>query len=583
MKSNFFSIFILFFSFTVIEANAQAPYWNWAVTAGGTNSDRANAITYSNDGNLLVAGFFHDTVNFESTTVGALEYGMFIAKFNTNGNLIWVKKIAEGNLGIEPQKIFEDSIGNILISGYFGEINTGGDLSFTNGNTFSSLGGLDIFISKFTASGNFIWASHIGSLEDDKIASSINESGVFLQGSRLSDLVLENSSNADTLFTNFTWHLWATKFNMSGQTEYLSDVAVNTSQMIPTGIVADDSNNFYLSGNYYGHPAVGFFPDTTWLSNAGGYTNIYLMKFHFDSIGLVNKWQQYIGGSGNDFSHAMDITDNQEILLTGTYSNSSFFGNDSGSIILNSAITGAENFICKYQSNGNLQFAINSGYSISGAISSSAIIHDDSLIYLCGKYTGAPFFGEGNDTFSLVPIKNFFVAAYTNSGIIHWARGSLSSFIDGLNSITLDDSGHVFAVGFYTLYCVIDTGQTDSLYIPSAGVDDIFIGRLGYKILTEDTIIIDTTFISMINNVNSLFVYPNPATDFINIELISSLTSGTLEIYSLYGQLILSEKLLPNTKKILLNTTSLYNGTYLIQLKTKSETLTEKFSIIKDK
>ena len=583
MKSNFFSIFILFFLFTVIKANAQAPFWNWAVTAGGTNSDRANAITYSNDGNLLVAGFFHDTVNFESATVGALEYGMFIAKYNTNGNLIWVKKIAEGNLGIEPQKIFEDSMGNILISGYFGEINTGGDLSFTNGNSFTSLGGLDIFVSKFTAFGNFIWASHIGSLEDDKIASSINESGVFLQGSRLSDLVLENSSYADTLFTNFTWHLWTTKFNMSGQTEYLSDVAVNTSQMIPTGIVADDSNNFYLSGNYYGHPAIGFYPDTTWLSNAGGYTNIYLLKFHYDSTGLVNKWQQYIGGSGNDFSHAMDITDNQEILLTGTYSNSSFFGNDSGSIILNSAITGAENFICNFQSNGNLQFAINSGYSISGAISSSAIIHDDSLIYLCGKYTGAPFFGEGNDTFSLVPIKNFFVAAYTISGTIHWARGSLSSFIDGLNSITLDDSGHVFAVGFYTLYCVIDTGQTDSLYIPSAGVDDIFIGRLGYKILTEDTIIIDTTFISMINNVNSLFVYPNPATDFINIELKSSLTNSTLEIYSLYGRLILSEKLLPNTKKILLNTTSLYNGTYLIQLKTKSETLTEKFSIIKDK
>ena len=583
MKSNFFSIFILFFLFTVIKANAQAPFWNWAVTAGGTNSDRANAITYSNDGNLLVAGFFHDTVNFESATVGALEYGMFIAKYNTNGNLIWVKKIAEGNLGIEPQKIFEDSMGNILVSGYFGEINTGGDLSFTNGNSFTSLGGLDIFVSKFTASGNFIWASHIGSLEDDKIASAINESGVFLQGSRLSDLVLENSSNADTLFTNFTWHLWTTKFNMSGQTEYLSDVAVNTSQMIPTGIVADDSNNFYLSGNYYGHPAIGFYPDTTWLSNAGGYTNIYLLKFHYDSTGLVNKWQQYIGGSGNDFSHAMDITDNQEILLTGTYSNSSFFGNDSGSIILNSAITGAENFICNFQSNGNLQFAINSGYSISGAISSSAIIHDDSLIYLCGKYTGAPFFGEGNDTFSLVPIKNFFVAAYTISGTIHWARGSLSSFIDGLNSITLDDSGHVFAVGFYTLYCVIDTGQTDSLYIPSAGVDDIFIGRLGYKILTEDTIIIDTTFISMINNVNSLFVYPNPATDFINIELKSSLTKSTLEIYSLYGRLILSEKLLPNTKKIVLNTTSLYNGTYHIQLKTKSETLIEKFSIIKDK
>ena len=583
MKSNFFSIFILFFLLSVIKANAQAPYWNWAVTAGGTNSDRANAITYSNDGNLLVAGFFHDTVNFESATVGALEYGMFIAKYNTNGNLIWVKKIAEGNLGIEPQKIFEDSMGNILVSGYFGEINTGGDLSFTNGNSFTSLGGLDIFVSKFTASGNFIWASHIGSLEDDKIASSINESGVFLQGSRLSDLVLENSSNADTLFTNFTWHLWTTKFNMSGQTEYLSDVAVNTSQMIPTGIVADDSNNFYLSGNYYGHPAIGFYPDTTWLSNAGGYTNIYLLKFHYDSTGLVNKWQQYIGGSGNDFSHAMDITDNQEILLTGTYSNSSFFGNDSGSIILNSAITGAENFICNYQSNGNLQFAINSGYSISGGITSSAIIHDDSLIYLCGKYTGAPFFGEGNDTFSLVPIKNFFVAAYTISGTIHWARGSLSSFIDGLNSITLDDSGHVFAVGFYTLYCVIDTGETDSLYIPSAGVDDIFIGRLGYKILTEDTIIIDTTFISMINNVNSLFVYPNPATDFINIELKSSLTNSTLEIYSLYGRLILSEKLLPNTKKIVLNTTSLYNGTYHIQLKTKSETLIEKFSIIKDK
>ncbi|TSA49333.1 MAG: hypothetical protein D4R43_04035, partial [Sphingobacteriales bacterium] len=479
-------IFLNFLIFT-LYSNAQAPYWNWATTAGGNNSDRANAITYSNDGNILVAGYFQDTAQFGVSTIATVADGLFLAKYSKNGELIWAKKIASADNGVEAQKIFEDSTGNIFITGYFGDLSNGGNIDFILGTTYLSNGGRDFFVAKFQSNGNFIWARQLGAFEDDKIASIINENGILIQGARFSDFIAESDTLSDTLFSDFTWHLWSLGYNVNGQIQFLKDLVSNTSQLTPTGIVGDTMDNFYLSGNYYGQPAVGFYPDTTWLSDAGGSTNIYLFKFHFDSSGLQKEWQQFIGGAGNDYSHAMDMNNQQEIILTGIYVNSGYFGNDSGSVVLNSVNAGNENFICSYQYNGNLLFTKNAGYSVSGGITSTAIIHDDTLIYTCGKYTGAPVFGEGADTFSLVPVKNFFVCAFNDSGTFHWARGSVSSFIDGLNAITLDDSGHVYAAGYFTFYCEIDTGATDSLYVTPYGVDDIFVGRLGYKITIEDT------------------------------------------------------------------------------------------------
>jgi hypothetical protein len=203
------------------------------------------------------------------------------------------------------------------------------------------------------------------------------------------------------------------------------------------------------------------------------------------------------------------------------------------------------------------------------------------LIYICGKYTGAAVLGEGADTFSLVPVKNFFVAAFSDTGSFHWSRGSLSSFIDGLNAITLDDSGHVYAAGFYTLYCVIDTGTTDSLYIPSAGVDDVFIGRLGYKILIEDTtIIIDTTSVTELC-ANSISVYPNPASEILIIGSNNTFNNGLLEIYSVSGKRIFTQEI-STSENIALDITSLPVGTYFIKIKTQDKFLTGKFTVIRD-
>ncbi len=574
-------LFILF----SIQSNAQAPYWNWASTAGGTNSDRANAMTYTHDGNLLVTGFFQDTVIFESTTLGVIGFGLFIAKYNLNGNLIWAKKVASASYGIEPQKIFEDSTGNIIITGYFGDIIDGGNISFTSStDSFTSYGSRDIFIAKFDINAIFIWANNIGAIEDEKIASCITDETIIIQGSRFSQLITTTANSSDTLSNDFTWHVWSAIYNTSGQLQFLSDLIKNTSQVVPIGISADEQQNFYFSGNYYGKPIIGTLPDTAQLSNAGGLTNIYLIKFHWDSVEIQRVWWQFIGGTGNDYLHGADVNGTNEILLTGTYANSGYFGNDSGSIVLNSVNPGNENFICTYQSNGNLIFAKNSGYNISGSITSTQIIHDDSLIYLCGKYSGinSPVFGEGADTFSSLPAKNFFVAAYTDSGVLHWVRGSLSSFIDGLNAITLDDSGHVYTAGYYTLYCVIDTGETDSLYIPSAGVDDIYMGRLGYKITIEDTVIIDTTFVQNFIESNSLFAYPNPASNYLNIDLNNSFRQSSIEIYSINGKIIFNENLSADTKRIFLNTSNLMSGNYIIRIKTPYKMLTGKFTVIRE-
>ncbi|MCP4604563.1 MAG: hypothetical protein GY847_29245 [Proteobacteria bacterium] len=125
----------------------------WAKSVGGTGVNYGRDITSLSDGSILVTGKFKKKIVFRPEKVNEIEivsngdFDVFIAKYNPDGILMWVK--TAGGVGIDHCKsITTLSDGSALITGYFM-----GDTEFGQGEAnetlLSSSGKNDIFIAKY--------------------------------------------------------------------------------------------------------------------------------------------------------------------------------------------------------------------------------------------------------------------------------------------------------------------------------------------------------------------------------------------------------------------------------------------------
>ena len=103
----------------------------WAKKGSSYRQDRGNGITIDNLGNYLVVGYFGgagvDTANFNGYKLtGYGDRDIFVAKYNTNGDLLWVKAAGSSSSGEEGWGIAVDNDNNIYIAGmYQGTANFG--------------------------------------------------------------------------------------------------------------------------------------------------------------------------------------------------------------------------------------------------------------------------------------------------------------------------------------------------------------------------------------------------------------------------------------------------------------------------
>jgi hypothetical protein len=107
------------------------------------------------------------------TSLGSID--AFVSKLDSSGNFLWAKRI--GNSGGDNAKsVGVDTDGNVLIAGDFsGTV----DFDPSDGTAnLTSNGQGDIFISKFDPAGNFLWVKGFGGTSTDSgIYLAVDRSG----------------------------------------------------------------------------------------------------------------------------------------------------------------------------------------------------------------------------------------------------------------------------------------------------------------------------------------------------------------------------------------------------------------------
>jgi hypothetical protein len=74
------------------------------------------------------------------------------------------------------------------------------------------------------------------------------------------------------------------------------------------------------------------------------------------------------------------------------------------------------------------------------------------------------------------------------------------------------------------------------------------------------------------NNINPAFLYPNPATNQLNI-LMDFDTDAVVEVYNLQGQCVAKQQILAGSQNPEINISNFNNGIYLIRVNTPTQIL----------
>ncbi|MBI3511563.1 MAG: T9SS type A sorting domain-containing protein [Bacteroidetes bacterium] len=441
--------FTLFAILTSLSVFSQAPNWAWAKSAGGSwngRDDYGKSICSDLNGNVFVTGYFfsakiyldNDSLTNVDNTGNTCD--IFIAKYDSSGNILWVKSIG-GTDWDESLCIAIDLNGNVLLTGQFWSpiiIFDNDTLTNTNGPNSS-----DVFIAKYDASGNVIWAKSAGGISSDLSYSISTDSNgnIFITGSFYSSTIAFGAitlSNAD--ITGNTYDFFVAGYDAFGNVIWATS-AGGISSDAGASISTDASGNIFVTG-FFGSSTITFGNIT--LTNPGNH-DFFVTKY--SPSGTVI-WANNAGGNTVNGGNSISTDASGNVFVTGLFGSGTInFGNTS---LTNSAncFSGCDDvFITKYDVSGNVLWS-KSAYGnfedIGYGISTDACAN----VFITGSFS-SPVIFFGSDSLTKGPLgSDIFVAKYNSSGNLVWAKGEGGSGGSGEGiSINVGTSGSVYTTG----------------------------------------------------------------------------------------------------------------------------------------
>lgn len=229
-------------------------------------------ITIATDdtGNVYATGAYVGTVDFDpgpdsfkltSSPNPAQSYsGAFILKLDTAGSFVWAKGLGNSGYSASGNDISLDSVGNVYTSGVF--FNTADfNPAMNPADTFklTASGPSDIYISKLTNTGDFVWAKKMGgSGTDVPVAMTTDPGGhVYTTGSFKATADFDPGTGAANLTATGYADVFLSKLDAAGNMvwarAFLADGVLDIyNRVVAAAIAVDTAGNVYSAGNFAG-------------------------------------------------------------------------------------------------------------------------------------------------------------------------------------------------------------------------------------------------------------------------------------------------------------------------------------------
>ena len=214
----------------------------WAKSAGSSANDAGNSIAVDGSGNSYVTGYFGSSITFGATTlINAGGNDVFLVKYDAGGNVVWTKS-AGGSSSERGQGIALDAGGNIYITGY-----SSGYITFGT-TTLTSAGSDDVFVVKYDAAGNVVWAKGAGgSALDDGNSIAVDGSGnVYVTGFYTNSSITFGTTTLTNAGGN---DVFLVKYDANGNVVWAKSAGGSNNE-VGWGLAVESSGNSYITGHF---------------------------------------------------------------------------------------------------------------------------------------------------------------------------------------------------------------------------------------------------------------------------------------------------------------------------------------------
>ena len=257
----------------------------WAKSTKGTGGDNSSScITTDASGNVYLAGSYSSSnIVFDAITLtsAGVNYNTFLVKYNSAGSAAWAKNV--NTVGttdlVECTAIAADAAGNTYLTGVF-DIPTLSIGSTTLTNIDPTDGTDDIFIAKYDASGNPLWAKSAGGGDMDEVYSiALDPFGnAYICG------LFTSTSIAFGTKTLSNYGMYIAKYTSSGNPVWAKGAATPSSSGADA-IARDASGNIYITG---GTDDVSLTLDAITLTNSAPPTvETFTAKYNDPTLGVA--------------------------------------------------------------------------------------------------------------------------------------------------------------------------------------------------------------------------------------------------------------------------------------------------------
>ncbi|HKR04851.1 MAG TPA: SBBP repeat-containing protein [Bacteroidia bacterium] len=258
----------------------------WAKSGNGNNLDWATCVTTDPFGNVFIAGpFYSDTLVFDGTllvnpfsSLGCEE--IFIVKYDSSGNVAWVKEAIGNGYFNEPYSLASDAFGSVFVTGVaYSDTVTFDGIILTN----PLAGYNDMILAKYDSAGNVLWAKKTGGYSSDYGYSvTADASGnAYVVGYFDSDTIHFDAVTSVTINPVFYSDLFLVKYDASGNVAWAKSTGgiyqPSSWGFAQQGIASDGAGNIYTVGSF-NFDTLAFDSDTLFLG--GSSSNVFLAKLN---------------------------------------------------------------------------------------------------------------------------------------------------------------------------------------------------------------------------------------------------------------------------------------------------------------
>ncbi len=587
---------------------------DWYKIVCGPSIDEIVALEVDPEGNVYALGSFMGTVDFDPGE-GVFEltspqsFGVFVQKLSKDGTFLWAHQL-EGVEWGRGMGMALDHDGNVIITGsYFGFPD------FQPENHLNQVGKSSGFIEKLDSSGELLWSIGIstsGSAFGKSVAIGTTND-IYIAGGFSGETNFDPSNKTPVSNSVGGNDAFLLNLSASGEFQWVKTFG-SKNEDNPFGMTAGLDGSIFIVGSC----GDGFDADPSRARSAlrvSGNVDAYVQKL--DSNGAL-VWAKTFGGTAYDVANAIAVDHDGNIVICGTYEGSGKFDKSNPAYSeFNSGETALNGFVLKLNEVGDVIWNSSLISDASDQYNTVAIDSVNNIFvagYICSKanYSNSsnpnksPYHVNTYETISnLSNAKSGFIQRLTPDGDVEWHYlNAFEKFYadsigeDVIRDLIIDGNGDLLFSGSFNGEMILVGGYDDYDRVIDDLVSKYYDGFIkktvsygnwvylcpmpldDYTVVAADDEYFGKKLSPPLPYISFGF-YPNPASEFININCSVSLEEVVLDVFDKEGRLVRSDAIDfsdPSTL-VKIDISNLENGMYNLRFIYEGEVVVERLVV----